>query len=106
HLGAARAVDEPAATPRHERLGLRHAREAEHVDVEPLGLLLLASRHRKLHVVEPQPHDQPVCLARMMLSALPAWNHSICSGLNVWVHSKSTVDPSGLVMRHCTLWSG
>src|SRR3954466_6179506 len=50
--------------------------------------------------------DHPRCLARMMLSALPAWNHSICSGLNVCVHSKSMVEPSGFVMRHCTFLSG
>jgi len=39
---------------------------------------------------------------RMMLRALPALNHSICSGLKVWVHSNSTVVPSGLWMVHRT----
>ena len=43
---------------------------------------------------------------RMTLSAPPALNHSICSALNVCVHEKPTVDPSGLVMRHCTTRSG
>ena len=42
----------------------------------------------------------------MMFSAEPARNHSICSGLNVCVVSKSIVVPSGLVMRHRTGWSG
>ena len=31
-----------------------------------------------------------------MLRAEPAWNHSICSGLNVCVHSKSIVRAVGL----------
>ena len=34
----------------------------------------------------------------MMLSAQPAWNHSICSSLNVWLPSKSIVVPSGLAI--------
>ena len=41
-----------------------------------------------------------------MFSALPALNHSICPSLNVCAHLKSTVDPPGLVMRHCTGCSG
>ena len=32
----------------------------------------------------------------MMLRAPPAWNQSICSGLKVWLASKSIVVPSGL----------
>src|SRR5581483_8967345 len=48
----------------------------------------------------------PCCFARMMLSALPARNHSICSELNECVQLKSITVPSGFVMRHATGWSG
>ena len=39
---------------------------------------------------------------RTMLSAEPDLNHSTCSSLNVWLHSKSTVVPSGLTIWQCT----
>ena len=42
----------------------------------------------------------------MMLRAPPAWNHSICSAFIVWVHAKSTVEPSGFVISHATGVSG
>ena len=41
-----------------------------------------------------------------MLSAEPALNHSTCSALNVWLHSKSIVVPSGLTIWHVHVLAG
>ena len=64
----------------------------------------LATQRRRTAL--PQPAARRGWRCRMMLSALPALNHSICSALNVCVHVKSTVEPSGFVIRHCTGRSG
>ena len=42
----------------------------------------------------------------MTLRALPALNHSSCSGLNVWVQVNSTWLPSGLVQQQRTGFVG
>ncbi len=52
------------------------------------------------------PRYLVVILWRMMLSAPPARNHSICSSFIVWLASKSTVVPSGLTICAATGASG